>query len=194
MLNIIIDKLADAGYVHIGMDHFVKPTDKLAMARAMGKLTRNFQGYTIALAEDIVGLGVSAISNMGNIMVQNYRDLNSYYQSLDRNKLPIERGVILSEEDILRKDIIHNLLCYRTLDIGALEEKHHINFWRHFASSIKVIKQLCDDDILELSDRSLVVPARGIPFLRNVAMQFDAYLGASKPASGIRSAQYSKVL
>ena len=194
MLTTIIDELADAGYVHIGMDHFVKPTDKLAIARATGKLTRNFQGYTIALADDIVGLGVSAISSMGTIMVQNYRELNNYYAHLDRNILPIERGVILSQEDTLRKDIIHQLLCYRILDIGALEEKYHIDFWRHFASSIDVIRRMCDDDILAVNDRSLEVPARGIPFLRNVAMQFDAYLGASKPAFGIRSAQYSKVL
>ena len=193
MLSIIIEELTQANYLHIGMDHFVKPGDGLALARADHKLVRNFQGYTVNLAEDIIGLGVSAISSLKKIYVQNQCSLDKYYQFLERNKLPVGKGLRLSDEDLMRREIIQQLLCYRNIKFALIEEKYQIRFSKHFASSLDALSGFIEDGILLVDRKSLIVPPRGIPFLRNIAMAFDAYL-CNKDGQVVQSIQYSKVL
>jgi oxygen-independent coproporphyrinogen-3 oxidase len=177
MLTQIIDTLTDAGYLHIGMDHFVKAGDSLAVAQAEGRLCRNFQGYSIAKAQDLIGLGVSSISNVGSVFAQNAVQLDQYYRALDANQLPIVKGVVSSQEDALRRDIIQQLSCYRTLDIGALEARYHFRFADHFQDALPALSQFEQDGLIERDGWTrLRISARGSLLLRNICMVFDAYL------------------
>ncbi len=190
MLSTIIDRLTDAGYIYIGMDNFVKPGDSLAIAASHGKLYRNFQGYSVAHAKELVGLGVSSISSFERFYSQNYRDLDSYYKALDNNQLPIEQGMQLSDEDELRSTIIQQLICYRKLNINDIEKRYAVNFMQHFADAIKKLKPLVDDNIVEVSKELITIPQQGFPFLRNICMAFDAYIDESL----LRGYTYSKTL
>ncbi len=177
MLTLIIETLTDAGYLHIGMDHFVKAGDSLAVARTEGRLCRNFQGYSIAKAQDLIGLGVSSISNVGAVFAQNAVQLDHYYRALDANQLPIVKGVVSSREDALRRDIIQQLSCYRTLDIGALEEQYGFQFAEHFKDALPALCQFEQDGLIERDGwKRLRISARGSLLLRNICMVFDAYL------------------
>ena len=159
------------------MDHFVKAGDSLAVARTEGRLCRNFQGYSIAKAQDLIGLGVSSISNVGAVFAQNAVQLDHYYRALDANQLPIVKGVVSSREDALRRDIIQQLSCYRTLDIGALEEQYGFQFAEHFKDALPALCQFEQDGLIERDGwKRLRISARGSLLLRNICMVFDAYL------------------
>ena len=194
LLNLIINTLVDAGYEYIGLDHFVKSSDSLAQAREKGKLTRNFQGYSIALAKDLVGIGVSSISSFDQVYVQNQRDLEKYYQLLDLNQLPIEQGLTLSYDDLLRREVIQQLSCYRCIDIDAFEQKYEIDFAQHFSSELQNLLPFVNDGIVEQDSCSIVITEKGYPFLRNVCMTFDAYLGTPKTLPTGERFRYSKTL
>ena len=192
-LSIIIRRLTEAGYLYIGMDHFVKKGDRLAEASQQNRLHRNFQGYTLSMADDLVGLGVSSISGFDRIYAQNYKNIDEYYTALDDKKIPTEKGVLLSDEDALRREIIHQLLCYRCLDIRQLEQDYTFleeGFWKHFDVCKDQLKPFEDDGILKVSEESINVNENAYYFLRNICMVFDQNLDKAKKAGF----QFSKTL
>lgn len=191
MLSLITEKLTAAGYVYIGMDHFVKPDDSLAIAQREGRLARNFQGYTIAKAQDLIGLGVSSISSFDRVYAQNATDLETYYESLESSHLPIAKGVILTDEDVLRRAVIQEILCQRRLDIRALERKFGIDFHVHFAEALAILREMEADGLLVISREAIVVNEHGHPFLRNISMAFDEYVQGHLQSQKVR---YSKTL
>ena len=183
MLTLVIRTLTDAGYLYLGMDHFVKMDDPLAIAQANGTLCRNFQGYSIHKAEDLVGLGVSSISNIHGMFVQNAAQLNTYYQALDENRLPVVKGRESTQEDVLRRDIIQQLSCYRFLDIARIEREYGIDFEEHFNLLLPELEQLERDGLLSLATPGkLFVSAEGSLLLRNICMVFDEYLRQDTPS------------
>ncbi len=191
LLAQIIEQLTQAGYIYIGMDHFVKPDDSLAIAQREGHLARNFQGYTIAKAQDLIGMGVSAISSLEGVYAQNCTDLETWYSALERNRLPIVKGVLLTPEDKIRREIIQEILCNRSLDIDAAEQKHGIVFHEHFSNALLGLHEMQADGIVSLTPDKLVVNPCGFPFLRNIAMLFDEYLAAQQSSGQTR---YSRAL
>jgi oxygen-independent coproporphyrinogen-3 oxidase len=178
--EIISHTLQDAGYLHIGMDHYVLPGDELALAQTEGRLQRNFQGYSLQMAEDLLGLGVSAISQIGDFYLQNERDLDKYYALLDSAELPVTRGCKVSQDDKLRRHIIMSLISELKLDIGECNQQFGIDFSRMFQPQLEQLAPMEADGLLTISTRGIVVENRGRPFLRNICMPFDAYLNAHK--------------
>ncbi len=174
--KVISHRLQDAGYLHIGMDHYVLPGDELAVAQQEGRLQRNFQGYSLNLAEDLLGLGVSAISQMGDFYVQNERDLDAYYALMDQGKHPVSRGCKISHEDTLRRYIIMSLICDLKLDIYECNRRFGIEFTRKFDQELQVMRTMEGDGLLRLDAEEIQVSPRGRHFLRNLCMLFDAYL------------------
>ena len=182
LLRLAIERLTAAGYVYIGMDHFALPDDELALAQARGGLHRNFMGYTTHADSDLVGLGVSAISHIGDTFSQNPRDIPSWQARLAEGRLPVWRGMALSEDDVIRADVIQSLMCQGEVPIGAIERRHGICFSRYFADSLKRIDELQADGLVRVREGSIKVTGRGRLLLRVVAACFDGYL-AQGPAA-----------
>ena len=189
ILALAISKLGEAGYVYIGMDHFAKPTDELAIAQAQRKLHRNFQGYSTKPDCDMLSFGMSAISKVGAAYAQNVKTLEEYYARLDAQALPVLRGVELTADDLLRREIIQSLMCNFDLDFAAVEAQHGIRFAEYFAPEIVALKALAVDGIVEVDDRRVVVTPRGRLLVRIAAMQFDRHL-----REAAEKARYSKVI
>ncbi len=171
-----IERLTDAGYVYIGMDHFAKPSDELAVAQREGKLSRNFQGYATHGDCDIVGMGVSAIGRIGNSYSQNERDLERYQERLESGDLAIFRGVGLNGDDVLRRDVINQLICHFELDTQAVETRYAINFWDYFATESEQLNAMQEDGLLILDNLGVRVQPAGRLLIRNICMVFDYYL------------------
>jgi len=178
--QMISHTLQDAGYLYIGMDHYVLPEDELARALQEGRLQRNFQGYSLHMADDLLGLGVSAISQMGDFYLQNERELEAYYRLVESGKLPFTRGCKVNTEDKLRRHIIMSLICDLRLDIGDCNRQFGIDFGTRFQQELAALEPMVRDGLLEISEQELVVSQRGRPFLRNLCMPFDAYLKAHR--------------
>jgi len=179
VLQLLISQtLQEAGYLFIGMDHYVLPDDELARAQSEGRLQRNFQGYSLQMADDLLGLGVSAISQMGDFYLQNEPDIKRYYQRIDEGELPIIRGFKSSPDDDLRRHIIMSLISDLRLDIAELNRQFDIDFNHDFSDEISSLKSMEEDGLLEIGKSQISVTHRGRPFLRNICMPFDAYLGA----------------
>jgi oxygen-independent coproporphyrinogen-3 oxidase len=178
--------LQDAGYRHIGMDHYVLPEDDLALAQGEGRLQRNFQGYSLHLADDLLGLGVSAISQIGDFYLANARDLADYYRRIDAGELPLTRGCQLTRDDRLRRHVIMTLICDLALDIDDCERRFGIDFRRHFRRELDALAGLEADGLLTIGSRELRIAEAGRPFLRNICMPFDAYLEKPRTASATR--------
>ncbi len=176
LLQMAIETLTAAGYVYIGMDHFALPDDELAQAQARGGLHRNFMGYTTHADSDLIGLGVSSISHIGESYSQNPRDLASWQVSLDEGHLPVFRGMRLSEDDQLRADLIQQLMCQGEIPISALERRYGIDFHAYFADALDRLRPLEDDGLVQIGPQRIEVTARGRLLLRNIAMCFDHYL------------------
>jgi oxygen-independent coproporphyrinogen-3 oxidase len=176
MLALAFALFGAAGYVHIGMDHFVRPNDSLAIAQAQGTLQRNFQGYSTCLAPDLVGLGVSAIGMTAAGYAQNHRELPAYYGSLDRGELPIARGLGLDADDCIRRQVIAQLICNLHLDIDATEQQFGIHFDTYFCNELPLLRSLAADNLIKMSSMRFEVTDTGRPFLRNICMVFDRYL------------------
>ncbi|MFK8041271.1 oxygen-independent coproporphyrinogen III oxidase [Congregibacter sp.] len=176
LAQMISAALQDAGYRYIGMDHYVLPDDDLAKAQGESRLQRNFQGYSLQLAEDLLGLGVSSISQIGDFYLQNARDLSQYYQMLDDGQLPITKGYMINCEDKLRRRVIMSLICDLHLDIAEVEREFGIDFRIHFHDALEALGQAFDDRLIEFKTDALVVTAAGRPFLRNLCMPFDEHL------------------
>jgi oxygen-independent coproporphyrinogen-3 oxidase len=187
--HVISHCLQEAGYLHIGMDHYVLPGDELAVAQQEGRLQRNFQGYSLHLADDLLGLGVSAISQLGDFYTQNERNLDTYYTLIDQGRLPVSRGCKVTQEDKLRRFIIMSLICELKLDITECDRRFGIDFSTKFDAQINTLRAMETDGLLQLSADEVQVKERGRPFLRNICMLFDAYLdsGAGETHSSIYS-------
>jgi oxygen-independent coproporphyrinogen-3 oxidase len=176
LLQRAIEKLTAAGYIYIGMDHFALPDDELAQAQSRGGLHRNFMGYTTHADSDLIGLGVSAISHIGDSFSQNPRDLVSWQGAIDDGRLPVFRGMRLSDDDQLRADLIQRLMCQGEVPITALERRYDIDFDSYFADSLERLRPLAADGLVRIEPRRITVTSRGRLLLRNIAMCFDRYL------------------
>jgi len=175
LLQMTVQTLARAGYVHIGVDHFALPHDDLAQALAAGTLQRNFQGYSTHAACDLIGFGMSAIGHVGASFSQNAKDLVGYYAALDAGRLPVARGLRLDEDDLMRADLIQRLMCGGSLDIAAFEARHLVDFAQYFRSSLDQLAPLAADGLVTCSPERIAVTPRGQFLLRNIARCFDAY-------------------
>jgi oxygen-independent coproporphyrinogen-3 oxidase len=189
ILETAIDKLTRAGYVYIGMDHFAKPGDELAVALREGKLHRNFQGYSTRPDCDLLAFGISAIGKVGATYVQNVKTLDKYYEALDERRLPVMRGIALEEDDLLRREVIQKLMCEFRLDYGALERAHGIRFGERFATELAALAPLAADGLVTLAPDGLEVTLRGRMLVRTVAMLFDRHLREAR-----ERATYSRVI
>ncbi len=189
ILALAIDKLTANGYVYIGMDHFAKCGDELALAQRAGKLHRNFQGYSTHADCDLLAFGISAIGKLGPTYSQNVRTLEEYYDRLDANALPCFRGWKLSADDRLRRDVIQALMCQFTVDFAAIESAHGISFGHYFDLELQALEALAADGLVEVTPDRIGVTPRGRLLVRTVAMVFDRYLRAQRAP-----ARYSRVI
>ena len=174
--QLIADSLQSAGYLHIGMDHYVLPGDELALAQSEGRLQRNFQGYSLHMADDLLGLGVSAISQMGDYYLQNERELETYYQRIETGSLAINRGCRMTDDDKLRRHVIMSLISDLKLDLADCADQFGINFEQKFSAELAALRSIEKDGLVDLSANQIRVTQSGRPFLRNICMPFDAYL------------------
>jgi len=189
ILNMAVNKLTGAGYVYIGMDHFAKPEDELAVAQRQGRLHRNFQGYSTHSDCDLVALGVSAIGKVGPTYSQNYRDLENYYDALERDELPIMRGLELNADDLVRRAIIQALMCHFEISKESFNIAYLIDFDRYFATEMQELADYEREGLLELSPQWIAVTPKGRMLIRNICMVFDKYLRTKQ-----EHARYSKVI
>ena len=189
ILSNTIERLGEAGYVFIGMDHFAKPDDELAIAQKEGKLHRNFQGYSTQAECDLLAFGISSIGKVDDCYSQNVRTLDEYYAAIDDGHLPTLRGLQLDQDDLLRRELIGELMCQFSLDTVAFASAHQIDFNTYFKVELKELKELEAAGLLEWQGPLLVVPTKGRLLARRVAMSFDRHLRESQ-AKGT----YSKVL
>jgi oxygen-independent coproporphyrinogen III oxidase len=170
-------RLLDAGYVYIGLDHFSKPEDELNQARLNKSLHRNFQGYTTRAECDLIGFGVSAISKVGTSYSQSVRTLSAYYQHLDADRLPTDRGFELNSDDVLRRQIIMTLMCSAPVEIDAISLEHGIDFNAYFARELELLRPYEIAGLITIDQAAIRVTAKGRLFVRASGMVFDKYLG-----------------
>ncbi|MGK8436190.1 oxygen-independent coproporphyrinogen III oxidase [Ectopseudomonas hydrolytica] len=176
MLQASIEQLTRAGYRYIGMDHFALPDDELAVAQEEGTLQRNFQGYTTHGHCDLIGLGVSAISQIGDLYSQNDSDITSYQQTLGNGQLATRRGLHCNADDRLRRAVIQQLICHFELRFSDIEQAHGVNFHEYFASLWPQLEQLHRDGLIELNAQGIEVRPAGRLLVRSLCMLFDRYL------------------
>lgn len=176
ILKMTIEKLTNAGYIFIGMDHFAKPNDELAVALKEKKLYRNFQGYSTYAGADLYGFGITSISQIGRCYAQNVKKEVEYFNKLNDSSLPIERGYYLSDDDLLRRHVITRIMCDFELDFSAIEKQFSIEFENYFASSLNALKEFIDDDLVMIENRKITVTQMGRLLIRNIAMCFDLYI------------------
>lgn len=176
LLQVAVEKLTAAGYVYIGMDHFALPGDSLAQAQLQGTLHRSFQGYTTHANRDLVSFGVSAIGQVGNLYVQNHKSLQDYQTAIANNALPSNRGTSINADDLIRKDVIGQIMCHGFIDVPAVEIRHAIAFDRYFADEKQRLLTLQADGLVELNERHIALTAAGRLLMRTVAMVFDAHI------------------
>jgi oxygen-independent coproporphyrinogen-3 oxidase len=192
LLQCAIEKLTHAGYVYIGMDHFALPDDDLARAQDRGSLHRNFMGYTTHADSDLIGLGVSAISHIGDSFSQNPRDLPSWQAAIDAGRLPVFRGMHLDEDDLLRADLIQQLMCQGEIPVTALERRYAIDFNAYFADALEKLAPLVEDGLVRHEPGRILATTRGRLLLRNIAMCFDRYL--DQPADPASAPRFSRAI
>jgi len=176
----VIDFFENNGYKMIGMDHFAKPSDELFRAIEKGELHRNFQGYTTKGGADLIGVGLTSISETEDAYFQNYKDLKSYEKAVDEGKIPVFRGVILSEEDKIRKYIIMEMMANFSFDIERFEKKFGINFFEKFENEIKELQEFVDEGLVEITPKKIKVNKTGSLLIRNIVLPFDEYFKKMK--------------
>jgi oxygen-independent coproporphyrinogen-3 oxidase len=189
ILTLAIGRLTRGGYVYIGMDHFAKPDDELAVAQSQGRLQRNFQGYSTHAGSDMLGFGVSAIGSVGPSYYQNAKSLPAYYEALDSGRLPVWRGIELTADDLVRRAVIQSLICNFRLSLESIELSWLIDFRKYFAAEMQDLRRLADDGLVELQPDWIVVTPKGRLLVRAVCMVFDRYLREKQ-----QRASYSKVI
>ena len=188
ILQMVGQTLLAAGYVYIGMDHFAKPDDELAIAQREGKLYRNFQGYSTHSDCDLIGFGITSIGRVGDVYSQNVKDLESYDQLLSQDKLPVFKGVTLDEDDKCRAEIITQLICNFQLTFSQIERVYAISFNEYFRAEIEALKPMEEDGLLNLTEEGIEVLSAGRFLIRNICMVFDKYLAQK------HQQQFSKVI
>lgn len=176
ILKMTIEKLTDAGYEYIGMDHFAKPTDELAVAQKNGTLYRNFQGYSTKAGCDVYAFGLSAISQFQNIYAQNLKNLRDYYKRIDAGLAATNVGYRMTDDDHIRKETINQLMCHLEIDKRKIEKRFDINFDEYFVRDIPKLDVFINEGLLEKNSNKIEVKGAGILIIRNIAMCFDAYL------------------
>ena len=176
LMDLATQRLTNAGYVYIGMDHFAKKDDALAVAQREGRLHRNFQGYSTHGDCDLIGLGVSAIGAIGPAYSQNSRELAEYYDRLDHGVLPIVRGIELTADDVLRRSVIQALMCQFIVSKTSVEIAHLIDFDTYFATELRELEELARHGLVSLDGTWIIVTPKGRMLVRNICMVFDKYL------------------
>jgi oxygen-independent coproporphyrinogen III oxidase len=176
-----IERFTQAGYLYIGMDHFARPNDELCVAQRNRTLHRNFQGYTTKAGSDLLGMGVSSISGVDRMYAQNRRDLKDYYAAIDRNELPTMRGILLNDDDVIRRAAIGKLLCHCMIQKKEFESEFGICFDDYFSEELLRLASFGKDGLVNLTADAISVTMLGRIFIRNVGMVFDRYL--QKPKS-----------
>jgi oxygen-independent coproporphyrinogen-3 oxidase len=189
ILQATTERLTEAGWLYIGMDHFARPDDELARAQRDGTLYRNFQGYSTHADCDLIGLGVTSIGKVGNTYGQNRRELDAYYEDIDAGRLPVFRGIELNRDDEIRRDVITRLICHFRLDFADVEERWNIDFQDYFGRSLAKLAGMQGDGLLEVDGQGIGVMPKGRLLIRNICMAFDAYLEAKQGPVG-----FSKVI
>jgi len=189
IMTLAIGRLTRAGYVYIGMDHFAKPGDELAVAQRQGRLQRNFQGYSTFAGADMLGIGVSSIGRVGPSYYQNEKRLDDYTAALDEGRLPVARGIELTPDDLVRRSVIQSLACHFRVSIESIELAHLIDFAAYFAGEMADLRRLEKEGLVELSAEWIVVTPRGRLLVRSICMVFDRYLRERQAR-----ASYSKVI
>ncbi|WP_313479326.1 oxygen-independent coproporphyrinogen III oxidase [Atlantibacter hermannii] len=189
ILQQTIGSLMQSGYQFIGMDHFARPDDELAVAQCEGVLHRNFQGYTTQGDTDLLGLGVSAISMIGDSYAQNFKELKQYYQYVDERGDALWRGLALTRDDCIRRDVIKALICNFRLDFSAVEQQWQLNFRDYFAEDLALLAPLAKDGLVDIDDNGIQVTPKGRLLIRNICMCFDVYLRQKA-----RMQQFSRVI
>ena len=189
ILALAIRKLTEAGYVFIGMDHFAKPDDELAVAQRQGRLHRNFQGYSTYADCDMLSFGISSIGKVGPTYSQNVKTLDEYYDRLDAQMLPVFRGIELTADDILRRSIIQALMCHFELSIESIESAHLIDFRKYFAAELDDLKEMEAAGLVRVDREWITVLPPGRMLVRIISMVFDRYLRADRQRT-----RYSKVI
>lgn len=176
ILKLSIEKLTANGYVFIGMDHFAKPNDELAIALKEKKLYRNFQGYSTHAGCDLYAFGITSISQLDNIFAQNAKTEKEYYKALDNERLPIFRGYRLNEDDQIRRTVIMRLMCDFELTFNEVEIKHKIDFKEYFQNALRSLREMSEDGLVEILDDKIKVTDMGRLLIRNIAMKFDGFI------------------
>ncbi|MGX2983029.1 oxygen-independent coproporphyrinogen III oxidase [Helicobacter sp. 23-1045] len=176
ILNFTIDFLAQNGYEMIGMDHFALKSDELYIAAQNGNLKRNFQGYTAKKHTQIIGFGVTSIGEGHDYYVQNFKDLERYKNALDSGKLPVERGIALTQDDIIRKNVIMRLMNNLRLDTRRIEQKFNINFAQYFSDSLAKMREYVELGLVSVGENEIKISSEGKMLVRNIVMSFDKYL------------------
>ncbi|QFI39468.1 oxygen-independent coproporphyrinogen III oxidase [Moritella marina ATCC 15381] len=189
ILEDAISFLTDNGYQFIGMDHFAKPDDELAIAQREGILHRNFQGYTTQGESDLLGLGVSSISQIGNAYSQNQKDLKTYYQQVEELGHAQWRGVGLNDDDSIRRAVIKQLMCNFELDMDKIAQTFDLDFASYFAEDMELLQTFINDELVIIEDNMLQVAPKGKLLIRNICMCFDVYL-----RQRARQQQFSRVI
>lgn len=187
ILQSVGQRLSDAGYVYIGMDHFAKPDDELAIAQRQGLLHRNFQGYSTHSDCDLIGLGITSIGQVGDAYSQNVKDLDSYDQLIKQGKLPVFKGVALNDDDKLRRAVIMQLICHFELSFARIEQHYAITFADYFADELNALMPMQDDGLVTVNTNGIKVLPAGRLLIRNICMVFDRYLAQKQQ-------QFSKVI
>ena len=185
-INIFIDttaSLLQSGYKFIGMDHFAKSTDDLAIAQKERRLHRNFMGYSAVSANSYLGLGPTAISLLESSYAQNSRVIDEYYAKLDKAVFPVFRGLKLTEDDLIRRDVIQSIICNFYLDFNVIEKKYAVLFHTYFKEEIEALTVFVNEGIIILKPDSFAVTELGKLFVRNICMLFDKYLKNSRHKS-----------
>lgn len=188
--KIAYELFVGSGYHFIGMDHYATPDDELTRAQAEGRLSRNFMGYTVHKAPDLIGLGTSAIGYVAKTFVQNNSQLEDYIASIENGNLATSRGLKLSQDDLIREYAITNLMCNCVLDKNELNKRFQVEFDEYFAGELSELDTFIEDNLVKNDSRRLSVTKLGIGFVRNIAMVFDAYLkksSADKPLTFSRT-------
>lgn len=182
LLHVAIERLTAAGYCYIGLDHFALPGDDLSLALGAGTLQRNFMGYTTHAQSDLIGLGASSISHVGESYSQNFRDLPEWESAVDAGRLPMARGLLLDDDDVLRAQVIQQLLCGAAIDRAQIAERYNIDFDQYFGDDLTRLAPLVADGLVEFKGSCIVATSRGRLMLRIIAMCFDRYLPSQSAA------------
>ena len=194
LMAMAIETLVEAGYVFIGMDHFARPDDELALAQQDAKLHRNFQGYSTHAELDLLAFGVSAIAKVGPVYAQNAKTLDEYYGDLDAGHLPVRRGYRMNDDDALRRIVIQELMCHFELDFAQIEQVWGIDFRNYFASALEQLQPLAEAGLLTIDTAGITVEPKGRLLVRIIAMAFDYYLQKDRLNEPAGRTRYSRVI